>query len=64
MRRFVFVLLFAISSCVAFSQSKLPNTPVRDVTEDYFGTRVTDPYRWLENTKDAEVVAWMKAQND
>jgi prolyl oligopeptidase len=48
----------------AFSQAKLPNTPVRNVTEDYFGTKVTDPYRWLENTSDAEVVAWMKAQND
>jgi len=48
----------------ALGQSKLPNTPVREVTEEYFGTAVSDPYRWLENTKDAEVVAWMKAQND
>ena len=37
---------------------------MREVTDDYFGTKVTDPYRWLENTKDPEVVAWMKAQND
>jgi prolyl oligopeptidase len=48
----------------AFSQTQLPKTPVREVTDDYFGTKVTDPYRWLENTSDAEVVAWMKAQND
>jgi prolyl oligopeptidase len=34
------------------------------VTENYFGTKVRDPYRWLENTTDAQVVAWMKAQND
>jgi prolyl oligopeptidase len=65
MRRFVFVLLLlAISSRIGFSQSKLPNTPVREVTEEYFGTKVSDPYRWLENTKGAEVMAWMKTQND
>ncbi|MBV9574021.1 MAG: S9 family peptidase [Acidobacteriales bacterium] len=48
----------------ARAQSELPKTPARDVTEDYFGTKVTDPYRWLENVSDADVVAWMKAQND
>src|SRR5712692_9538999 len=50
-------------SCLAIAQ-ELPPTPVRNVTDDYFGTKVTDPYRWLENTSDPEVVAWMKAQND
>jgi prolyl oligopeptidase len=49
---------------LALSQVKLPKTPVREVTEDYFGTKVTDPYRWLENTSDKEVIAWMKAQDD
>src|SRR5277367_3007081 len=64
MHRSAFLLLLAIGSSAAFSQSKLPNTPVREVTEEYFGTTVSDPYRWLEHTKDAEVVAWTKAQND
>jgi prolyl oligopeptidase len=41
-----------------------PPTPVREVTDDYFGTKVVDPYRWLESQKDPEVIAWMKAQND
>jgi prolyl oligopeptidase len=54
----VFIPLFA------FAQAQLPKTPVREVTDDYFGTKVVDPYRWLENTTDAEVIAWMKAQND
>jgi prolyl oligopeptidase len=60
-----FSLLFSLVGLIpVFAQSKLPNTPVREVTEEYFGVKVTDPYRWLENTKDAEVIAWMKAQND
>ena len=56
--------LLLLIPAVATAQSQLPNTPVRPVTEDYFGTKVVDPYRWLENTSDPEVVAWMKAQND
>ena len=59
------VLFFTISiSAVAIGQSKLPNTPRREVVESYFGTEVADPYRWLEKTSDPEVVQWMKAQND
>src|SRR5271156_199887 len=65
MRLVKFLLILAvIGSDLAVAQSKLPDTPVREVTEDYFGTKVTDPYRWLENTNDTEVAAWMKAQND
>ncbi|HXZ40979.1 MAG TPA: prolyl oligopeptidase family serine peptidase [Terriglobales bacterium] len=41
-----------------------PGTPVREVTDTYFGTKVNDPYRWLEDLKSPEVSAWMKAQND
>jgi prolyl oligopeptidase len=31
------------------------------VTDEYFGTRIVDPYRWMESM-DAETVDWMKAQ--
>ena len=58
------LVLALIGFDLAVAQSKLPNTPVREVTEDYFRTKVMDPYRWLENTTDPDVVAWMKAQND
>lgn len=43
---------------------RLPSTPVCEVVDDYFGTKVSDPYRWLENSKSPEVIAWLKAQND
>jgi prolyl oligopeptidase len=60
-----FLLVFvAVGADLAVAQSKLPDTPVRAMTDDYFGTKVTDPYRWLENTTAPEVVDWMKAQND
>jgi len=41
-----------------------PVAPVRPVTDDYFGTKVADPYRYMENLKDPEVQAWFKAQDD
>jgi prolyl oligopeptidase len=39
-----------------------PVAPVRPVTDDYHGTKV--PYRYVENFNDAELQAWLKAQND
>ncbi len=34
-----------------------------EVVDDYFGTRVAEPYRWLENDQDEKVAAWVEAQN-
>jgi len=36
--------------------------PPNNVSDTYFGTVVDDPYRALENVKDPQVLAWMKAQ--
>ena len=35
-----------------------PATPKKPVTDTYFGTAVTDDYRWLEDWNDAAVQAW------
>ena len=66
MRRLLGIVLLVFLSFphLAKAQLQLPKTPVREVTDQYFGVKVMDPYRWLENTSDPEVIAWMKAQND
>ncbi len=40
-----------------------PPTPKIDHVDDYFGTRVADPYRWLEDDTSSAVAAWVAAQN-
>ena len=49
----------AIESCAP----KLPQTRKDDTVDNYFGTEVADPYRWLEDDASAETAAWVKAQN-
>jgi prolyl oligopeptidase len=41
-----------------------PPAPVRPVTDEYFGVKVVDPYRYMEDLKDPQVVLWFKAQDD
>jgi len=39
-----------------------PPTRTVDVSDDYHGTRVADPYRWLESIESTEVRDWAAAQ--
>ncbi len=43
---------------------KYPSAHKVDVVENYHGTAVPDPYRWLENPEDPAAIAWMEAQNE
>lgn len=40
-----------------------PVTKKIEVVDDYFGTKVVDSYRWLEDDMSAETASWVKAQN-
>jgi prolyl oligopeptidase len=39
-----------------------PVAPVIPVTDTYFGTKIVDPYRWMEDAKSPRLQAWVKAQ--
>ena len=42
---------------------RYPSTPRGHVVDTYFGTRVADPYRWLETVSSPQTEAWIRAQN-
>jgi prolyl oligopeptidase len=61
-------LLFLIlndNSALAQRQGGLvyPQTKKGNVSDNYHGTTVADPYRWLENDTAADVKAWVEAEN-
>ncbi len=55
------------TSIASFGQNntvlKYPITEKKPVTDNYFDTKVTDNYRWLEDDKSPETAAWVKEQN-
>src|SRR5271166_1523759 len=61
------VLCITLSSALSLGARAAdgqPVAPIRPVTDDYFGTSVLDPYRWMEDLADPEVQGWMKQQAD
>ncbi|GER87961.1 hypothetical protein KDW_21230 [Dictyobacter vulcani] len=42
---------------------ELPVTRRDTTVENYHGTQVADPYRWLEDEKSAETQSWVEAQH-
>ncbi len=43
--------------------SRYPVARVADQVDDYHGTKVADPYRWLEDLDSDETRAWVEAEN-
>ena len=62
-RHWLFLALVPMLMSSASAQVKYPESRRTDQVDDYFGTKVADPYRWLEDDNSAETAAWVEAQN-
>ena len=59
----IFVFVPMLLSAQLFSQIKYPETKKVNQVDDYFGTKVADPYRWLEDDNSEETKQWVEAEN-
>lgn len=60
------LLRLLLVACIPFTlqaQLKYPATKKVEHTDEYQGTKVADPYRWLEDDNSEETKAWVQEQN-
>lgn len=60
------ISVFCLAATIrSFGIDDPPRAPVHEAEDEYFGTKIKDPYRWMENIKqDPEAQRWLKAQAD
>jgi prolyl oligopeptidase len=61
------LLLLMKLMAIATASKGVPPAPVARVEvvkDSYFGETVSDPYRWMENSKDPDWLPFLKGQND
>ncbi|WP_249219582.1 prolyl oligopeptidase family protein [Chitinophaga sp. HK235] len=60
------ILGMSLMTMEGIAQQMKPQYPIAkkvDTVDDYHGTRIPDPYRWLEDDHSAETKAWVDAEN-
>lgn len=57
------ILFMGVMNLVMAQDLKYPAARVSDVVDNYHGTKVADPYRWLEDPEAAETHTWVEQEN-
>ena len=61
---FALLILMSLTiNSIAQTAIKYPVSKKVEQVDDYFGVKVSDPYRWLEDINSADTKAWVEAQN-
>lgn len=63
-QKILFLFLLLAGRLIVQAQYIYPSTRTVDSSDTYFGITYKDPYRWLENLKDSNVVNWLRQQKE
>src|SRR5262245_34810234 len=65
MKKILIIFALVIAQSVAMAQDPIqyPKTRKVDHVDDYHGTKVTDPYRWLEDDNSTDTAKWVEEEN-
>lgn len=58
------LLLTWLLVALTTTAQQLPVAPIRPVVDEYFGTKITDPYRWMEKSSNPKLEQYLKVQGD
>ena len=64
MKKFVLMSMALMATSMLQAQGlNYPQAAKDGTVDEYFGVKVSDPYRWLENDTSAQTAAWVEAEN-
>ena len=64
MKKIIICMMATMATTVVTAQSlHYPKAAKDGTVDEYFGQKVADPYRWLENDTSAQTAAWVEAEN-
>ncbi len=63
-KKIITLTLFICIASMTEAQLKYPVSHKGNQVDNYHGTQVADPYRWLEDDNSTETKDWVKAQNE
>ena len=64
MKKIVLISMAMMATSMMQAQGlQYPKAEKDGTVDEYFGVKVSDPYRWLENDTSAQTTAWVEAEN-
>ena len=64
MKKLILMTMATLATTAVSAQGlQYPKAEKDGTVDEYFGVKVADPYRWLENDTSAQTAAWVEAEN-